>query len=375
MKKVLVLGLILLCLVVSSVAYGASARWQALGGENRFIMDSTNYQPYPARVMQYGNAAWLVPRASFTDNDISAGILMQLNPNMVGAFHFNLASAGATKLSSALTAYAGKNDRLAALQPRTFPDLFWGMKMGTTSLAARVSLAMDKSGVTTPAITTNASASDIYLGATMALPCCELDLGLAVGMQSFKDDNAGKITESTGGMGVSIDARINKPMGKTYTLVPIINVKLGSDPTEKDVTEVSYMGGDIGVGLRAMFEKKMVLIGALAGYSSVKTKPAGGTEVTATTLAPKVVMGVEIPVAKWLVVRGGANAELATKSNGSSSMDVKYYYNSGIRAMYGGFIVDLILARDIFHRGPYFVSGANSETANLAANICITYKF
>jgi len=373
MKKVLVLGLILVSLIVSSVAYGSSARWQALGNDHRFIMDSTNYLPYPARVMQWGDAAWLMPRASFGDNDVAAGILLKLNPNMVGAFHYNLASAGAGKLTSALKAYEGTNDRLAALQPRTFPDLFWGMKTGTTSVAARVSLAMDKSSVTTPAITTSASAADVYLGATMALPLGEVDLGLAVGMQSFKDDNAGTITESTGGMGVSIDARLNKPMGKTHTLVPVINVKIGSDPTEKDATEVSYMGGDIGVGLRSMFEKKMVVVAAVVGYSSVKKTPATGTEVTATTLAPKVLAGCEFPVAKWLVVRGGANAELATISNGSSSMDVKYYYNTGIRAMYGGIIIDMIFARDILHRGPYFVSG--SEPANLSTNICITYKF
>lgn len=376
-RLLLVLSLVLLCMTISSVAFGASARWAALGNEHRFLIDSTNYLPYPSRVNQFGNAVWLIPRSEFGDNDITSGALIKITPNIVGAFHFNVASTGATKLSSALKAYEGKNDRLAALQPRTFPDLFLGVKMGKTTVAGRIALAMDKSSVSTPQeITTSASAADIYLGATMVTPCGgDLDLGLNAAIQSFKDDAGSKVTESTGGYGISFDARFNKPMGKTpYTLVPIANVKVGADPTESGATEVSYFGGDLGVGLRAMFDKKMVLVGALAAYSSTTKTPASGAEVTETTLAPKVVAGCEIPLTKWIVVRGGANAELSTKSNGTSSMDVKYYYNAGIRMLYGGFIVDMILARDIFHRGPYLISGTD-KGANLSTNVCLTYAF
>jgi hypothetical protein len=56
-------------------------------------------------------------------------------------------------------------------------------------------------------------------------------------------------------------------------------------------------------------------------------------------------------------------------------MDVKYYYNAGVRMMYGGFVVDWILARDLFYRGPYFISGSGKDGSNLATNICLTYAF
>jgi len=43
--------------------------------------------------------------------------------------------------------------------------------------------------------------------------------------------------------------------------------------------------------------------------------------------------------------------------------------------MYGGFIIDWIFARDLFHRGPFIISGASKEVANMSTNVCLTYAF
>ena len=374
MKRIVIISFIL-CMVVSSVAFGASARWQALGNEQRFIIDTSNYGPYPARVFQFSNAVWLIPRAAYGDNDIMAGVLMKCNDKMMWAYHFNMPSAGATKLSTALKAFDKKNDRLVGLEPRVFPDLFWAMKSGATTFAVRGALAMDKASTDT--ITTSAMAVDINAGVTTAMPFGDLDVGVGVGIQSFSDDDGTKVTESTGGFALAVDARLNMPSkkDKTVTCVPICSVKIGSDPTESGVVETSYMSADVGAGMRKMFDKKMVVVGLVAGLNSVTTTPASGKEVKATTIAPKIVAGCEAPLTKWLIVRGGANAELSSKSNDVSSMDVKYYYNAGVRMMYGGFIIDWILARDLFYRGPYFISGSGKDGSNLATNVCLTYAF
>ena len=60
MKKILII-LILLTLAVSSRAFAASARWDALGGDHRFIIDTTNYTIYPGRVTLFGNALFIIP--------------------------------------------------------------------------------------------------------------------------------------------------------------------------------------------------------------------------------------------------------------------------------------------------------------------------
>jgi hypothetical protein len=375
MKRIIILSFIF-CMVVSSVAFGASARWQALGNEQRFIIDTSNYGLYPARIFQFSNAVWLIPRAAYGDNDISAGVLMKCNDKMMWAYHFNMPSAGTTKLSTALKAYAEKNDRLAGLEPRVFPDIFWAMKSGTTTFAVRGALAMDKASTTD--ITTNAMAVDINAGVTTAMPFGDLDVGVGIGIQNFSDDDGTKVTESTGGLALAIDARLNMPCkkDKTVTWVPILSAKFGSDPTESGVVEKSYISGDVGMGMRRMFDKKMVVVGLVAALNSVTTTPATGKEVKATTIAPKFVAGCEAPLTKWLIVRGGANAELSSPKNDDvSSMDVKYYYNAGVRMMYGGFVVDWILARDLFYRGPYFISGSGKDGSNLATNICLTYAF
>ena len=54
------------------------------------------------------------------------------------------------------------------------------------------------------------------------------------------------------------------------------------------------------------------------------------------------------------------------------STSVGYYYNMGIRAVFNGLLVDVLLARNIVHRGPYFLTGA---AGNWATNVCVTYKF
>lgn len=381
MKRALLL--IVVFNVVASIAYGASARWQALGNEHRFIIDTTNYGIYPARIHQFTNAVWLIPKAQFGDNDISAGILMKISSNMTGAFHFNLPpTSGLSKLNTALKSYGpvgdkpASNSRLALLEPRMFPDLFWSMKSGNMTLGARLAVAMDGSSSSTPKeVNTSAKAIDACAGITMTTPVGDVDLGLSAGIQSFSDDDGTRVIESTGGYLVSLDARLNKPQGKQYTIVPILNINAGADPTEKGGTEISFIGGDIGLGLRAMFEKKMVVTGIVAGYSSTTKTPPAGEEIKDKTLSLKVVGGCEAPITKWLVVRGGANATMTSKSNNSSSMDVKYYYNTGIRVMYGGFIVDWIFARDLFHRGPFFISGSSKEDNVLSTNICLTYAF
>lgn len=375
MKRIVILSFIL-CMVVSSVAFGASARWQALGNEQRFLIDTSNYAPYPARVFQFSNALWLIPKSAYGDNDISAGVLMKCKDNMMWAFHFNQpASTGVSKLNTALKAYDKKNDRLAGLDLRMFPDLFWAMKSGATIFAVRGALAMDKSSAT--GVSTSATDIDLNAGVTTTMPFGDLDVGVGVGIQKFKDDDGTKVTESTGGFALAIDARLNMPSkkDKTVTCVPICSVKIGSDPTESGVIETSYISGDVGAGMRKMFDKKMVVVGLVAALNSVTSTPSGGKEVKTTTIAPKFVAGCEAPLTKWLVVRGGANAELSSKSNDVSSMDVKYYYNAGVRMMYGGFILDMILARDFFYRGPYLISGSGKDGSNLATNICLTYAF
>lgn len=456
MKKIFVV-LVLLTLVTSFSAFGASTRWNALGGEHRFMIDTSNYTPYPGRITLFGNALFVMPMSS-DDNGFCSGLLLNVK-NMTLAFHYNLNSTGTGNLKSALGEFklsevqatelsdalkdldsedAGSEDwlaarstaerlsqrqRLGSLDLKEFPDLFWAMKMDKISLGARLAIAMDSGNDATSLIyrsvgsdeaatgktakigeemTTKAMSIDFSAGASMyATPAGDLDLGLTFGMQNFSDDdpNSDRLLESTGGMDIAFNARLDKPLDKdkNYMLTPIASVNIGSRPTVVDTTEVSYMKGDLGVGIRKKVkEKGMVVAGALGNFGTTTTTPTKGDETVDTTLGATILGGVEFPVTKWLIVRGGANVKFSSitdemivtevnedyKGEGTKtpspavgtkkSTGVGYYYNTGIRMMYGGFIMDVLLDRNIFHRGPYILTGAGDAWGT---SICLTYAF
>ena len=479
MKKTLIVSVILI-LLVNSASFAASTRWRALGGDHRFIIDTTNYTLYPGRLTMFGNALFVIPVPNFLNNDVAAGAVVNVTENMTLAYHYNLASAGANNLRNALAglsdpgeldrarrsftrsdegtpewfeakevfAFYSQRERLAALDIKPFPDLFWGMNIRNLSLGARFALSMDSDsdaasiteipimegddaiGMETKLveeITSKAQAFDLNLGATMyKTPAGDLDLGLSVGMQSFTGDDPNddiKI-ESTGGMDMAFNARLNKPVGgeKNSTLISMLRVNAGSLPSpehdvevESDITETSYLGGDVGIGFRRNLNKKgMLVAGVVGGYGTATYKPTiivekapaeeGGEvtleerelpETTDTTLSATVLSGCEFPITDWLIVRGGVSMKFGLVTDevvaqeeyenwltgeervkdvvaDRKSKSVNCDYNMGIRTVFGGLIIDVLLARNILHRGPYLITGAGG---NWGKHVCVTYMF
>ncbi len=479
MRKTLIVSVILV-LLVSSASFAASTRWRALGGDHRFIIDTTNYTIYPGRLTMFGNALFVIPVPNFLNNDFAAGALANVTEDMTFAYHYNLPSAGAKNLRNALAGFSDpaeldrarrsftradegtpewdrakevfafytQNEKLAALDIRPFPDLFWGMDIGNISLGARLAVAMDSDSdaasineipimegddvigmETKPVeeITTKAQAFDLNLGATMyKTPAGDLDLGLSVGMQSFTGDdpNDDILIESTGGMDMAFNARLNKPLGeeKSSTLISMLRVNTGSLPSpeydvevESVVTETSYLGGDVGIGFRGKGKRDgMLIVGVVGGYDATTYKPTiteekepaeeGGEatleerelpETTDTNLSATVLSGCEFPIRDWLIVRGGVSMKFGLVTDevvaqeiyenwlteeesvedvvvDRKSMSVNCDYNMGIRTVFGGLIIDVLLARNILHRGPYLITGAGG---NWGTHVCVTYKF
>ncbi len=378
-KRVVILAVIF-TLLSTSGAFAASARWQALGNEHRFIVDTSNYCAYPGRMHQFTNALFIIPTPTYGNNNLVSGILVEVVKDMSLAFHYNLASPGISNLNATLKDPQYSTPRLMALNIRNFPDVFWGIKSGSTSFGARIVVGMDGSSDDTGTPTeTSARAIDLSGGITTKTGMGDLDIGVGVGIQSFSDDDGTTKTESTGGFGLYLDARLHKQMDDGKFLIPIASVSFGSHPTPKEVCECSFMTGEIGLGIRRQAEKTLLVSGIVLGMNSSTETPKSGAEITDTVLSAKVLGGYEMPLTKWLYARGGANAiytsttlqvDVSGQAKDVKSQDVNYYYNMGLRAIYKTFILDMIISRDAFHRGPYFISGSG---ANLGANICITY--
>ncbi len=480
MRRILVVS-VLLSLVIGSVALARAPRWNALGGDHRFIIDDTNYTVYPGSVTMFGNELFVIPDSNFLDNDITGGVLLNKEKMTLG-FHYNLVSAGASNLRNALAglgdpdaleraerdmrredegtpdwleaqqsvAILTQNERLAGFEIRPFPDVIWGMKSGNLGLGVRFALArnsvsdaastfeeaiMNQSGTVSgkeisiaEEITTSAIALDFGVGASMyETPAGDLDLGLSIGIQSFSGDdpNHSIDIDSTGGLDVAFDARLNMDV-KEKTMIPLLNVNIGSLPSAEynevfapNVTEISYTNAEVGIGCRRdLKEGGLVVIGVLGGYNSTKFEPTitienepaeeGGAvvlekktilETTDTSLNATVLAGAEVQITDWLIMRGGINVKFSSINDemvvqeGTESFvtgeeavmrdvvgerkstAVDYDYNIGLRISrnhISDVIIDVLLARNIMHRGPYFVTGASG---NWGTSICVTYKY
>ena len=119
-------------------------------------------------------------------------------------------------------------------------------------------------------------------------------------------------------------------------------------------------------------------------------------ELSDSSQSVTVLAGYEFPIKDWLTWRTGVSAALTTTSGdlfiggktewlkkgepttveeqieSTDSSDVSYYYNMGFQVNYAGVIIDAILARNMFHRGPYLLTGAADTWAS---SVSVTYPF
>jgi hypothetical protein len=70
----------------------------------------------------------------------------------------------------------------------------------------------------------------------------------------------------------------------------------------------------------------------------------------------------------WLTGEESVKDVVADRKSTSVNCD----YNMGIRTVFGGLIIDVLLARNILHRGPYLITGAGG---NWGTHVCVVYKF
>lgn len=373
MRRVTAIAMLLL-IVGASATFGASARWNCLGKEHRFMLDTSNYGIYPGRMLMFSNALWTIPNipagANIPDN-MMAGLLVTQG-DAAWAIHYNL--PGPVGFGALRNGLNGAGGNLAALSGdlRPVPDLFYARKMGDMVAAGRIVLGMASSE---PAADKSASAMSIDLagGVLMPMGMGDLDLGMRISTASFEDDSGAATIKSTGGLGINMDARLMMDRGDGKFLIPVAGLVYGTDPTVDGVTEISRIGIDLGLGCNKRDAKKNMLVyGVTAKYISETTTPAGGADSDASTLEIAYMTGYEKPLNTWLVGRGGARATLGKVSgdvianNGTGS---QFYYNFGVRGIYQKVLMDFQLDKALFHRGPYLISGAGN---NWAGNVCLT---
>ncbi|MCK4580210.1 MAG: hypothetical protein KAU10_02580 [Dehalococcoidia bacterium] len=374
MKRLSLIILMGLLLVASSTVFAASARWNALGGEHRFMLDTSNYAIYPGRMLQFADALWIIPNipAGQVPDNMMSGLLVKKD-DCAWAIHYNLPGAvGFTALRAALPTAGGNLPGLAG-SLRPFPDLFLAKKMGDMTVGGRVVLGIAGSE---NALEEAASAMsvDAAVGVTKPIALGDVDLGARVHMASFSDDAPAAIA-STGGIGVNVDARLIMDKGDGKKLIPVLGVRYSTDPVVDGATEASDIGVNIGCGVNKRgADKSMLVTGVVLDVNMNTTSPPAG-DVSVTTITATYLGGYEKPLNSWLIGRGGASATLTMVSGDNTAANGKtaaFAYNFGVRATYKKVLVDLLLSQGLLHNGPYVLSGTATQ---LATNVCLTYLF
>ncbi len=378
MKKLFSISLIILLLAATSTVFAASARWNALGGEHRFMIDTSNYAIYPGRMLMFSNALWIIPNipagAGIPDNMMS-GLLVKKD-DCAWAIHYNLPGTGGFSALRAALPTAGGNLPGLAGNLRPIPDIFLAKKVGDMTVGGRAVLGLAGSE---NALEKAASAMsvDVAAGVTKPIALGDVDLGARVSMATFSDDATN--IESTGGIGLNVDARLIMDKGEGKKLIPVLGVHYSTDPVRDGADEVSAMGVNIGCGVNKRGANKSMLVTGVVLDVDMETTSfaaAGVDDETVTTMEFTYLGGYEKPLNSWLTGRGGASATLTMVSGDDPLQNGKraaFRYNFGVRATYKKVLVDLLLSQDLLHRGPYVLSGA--AWANLATNVCLTYLF
>lgn len=370
MRKCLATAMVLVLMAVSA-GFGASARWEALGGEHRFILDTSNYGIYPGRMYQFADALWIIPNipAGLVPDNMMSGLLVKRG-DMAWAIHYNM--PGPVGFSALRNALAGAGGSLPALANniRPFPDLFLAKEIGDMVVGGRLVLGL---AMSEPAADKYASATsvDVGLGVTKCMTLGDLDVGLRAFKASFSDDAAN--ISSKNGIGLNLDARLMIPRGEGANLIPVLGIRYISEPVASGAAEVSHVGLNLGLGFnRAMGPKKALLVsGAVCDVDMETTSPPAGAETKVTTAKLSYLGGYERKLNSWLTVRGGARATMTVVTGDVlDRITGNFFYNFGIRVAYKKVLVDMLLSRALLHRGPYIISGSG---ADMATNVCLTY--
>jgi len=292
MKKALMI-LLLVALVVPAASYGASARWNALGNEHRFMLDTSNYGIYPARMFMFSDALWIIPNNAAVPDGVLSGLLVT-SGNTAYAVHYNL--PGTVAFGALRTALTNAGGNLAGLAGnlRPMPDFMVAHKSGEKVWAGRLVMGLASSEPVADK-TASAMSIDLALGVTTPTGMGDLDVGLRLALASFSDESGAAKIESQGGTGMNLDARLLMDRGDGVKLIPIAGIGFLARPTVKDGPEEDTLNVTLGLGYNKGFsDKRMLVSGAVLDYCA-KTTSFGGTDATTSTINLAYLGGYELP--------------------------------------------------------------------------------
>ena len=161
---------------------------------------------------------------------------------------------------------------------------------------------------------------------------------------------------------------------------------------EEETTTLNALSIDPGIGLNHWLSKEVLIIAAAScGIFTVKytdsetfTDKIHSSDGNCTRITlPKLELGLEAHLAKWLTVRAGIRKSYyyySAKDDGMSKdddlklsyCDSYFAYNFGVGLEFGKFVIDWEICDDLLWNAPYIVTGNESD---FASSLSLKYSF
>jgi len=380
MKKIIVL---LVLLSVCSFAFATEGRVNGMGVNPIFYNDDYLINIFPQYLSHYMNNAYIdgYYDSYYDKTEYSGGVNFKLLGNDFGI-------------------YINKN----------FPIRF-DYEHAKLEKAMNLYLAFGELGLGFDVAMDNYNNEDYYTKSSLKENA--LGLGGKLGLKVGGFDIAGKVCFATGKSELedvceSTDnalllygaARMKMFESDNSTIYPKVELEIGTEKgVEKDFTKtdiedeitINYMAIEPGLGLNHwLTDEVLVIAAASCGFFNGKIKYSYGYqdsticyEYTYTWITlPKLELGLEAYLAKWLTVRAGINKsyfynsykgdECSKADYEESYFDSEFYYSFGIGLKFAKFAIDWEICDDLLWNAPYIVTGNESD---FASSLSLKYCF
>lgn len=417
-------------LLLTALAQASLSRTEAMGPASRFLMDDADLWAWP-------HLCWFYTRGVFVELGEEPGETAGKSSVLgtyssaertLGVFGLaiNRVSPALSDFASYIDPGARLNDTLnvpanivellrdrglgAGLQPVPEPqagfDLFYARKLAGLNAGVRVEYASASNGDEYDASGYRSGSSSF--GAALGCgyefgPRLRADVGLGFGFLSFHSENKTdpggfyERLESDGGSRLSLDGRLFYSLNDELALVPVLALERtalgyryssdGGQPAGGSTKSTGFLAG---VGLQFRPNQRLMLAAGLEAdlesgdiADSLIAGSPGETGSKAFSAAlPRLSLGLEAQLNRWLLMRCGAAKERSLSSvtrdfvDGTSQklerQDQPYQFAAGFGIRAGGLSLDLTFNPEMLYTGGKVISGSSTQPFTRAS---ASYRF
>ncbi len=426
-------ALLAVILLSTAFAQASLSRTKALGPVSKFLLDDADLWPWPQLAWFYTRGVFIelgdepqeVARRSsvlgtYSSAEKTLGVFgVSVNRVSPALYDFsgyiNPGAAAGDTIPAAniveLLQDRGLGADLAPIpEPQAEFDLFFARNIGGANAGLRLEYASALSADEYTGSSNKARSSSFGVAVGFGYELSQrlrIDGGIGLAALSFKSEHKidlggySESLESDGGSRISLDGRLFYSLNDELSLVPVVSVSHASlgyrfsqgtqdaaaEPATGRTTTTVF---GLGAGLQFRPSQRLLLV---AGFevdrrsddvndSLIAGSPGETAKTASATALPRLSLGMEAQLNKWLLVRCGASKErrivAVTRdfTDGTAQkledQEQPYEFDAGFGIKAGGLGLDLTFNPELIYTGGKVISGSSTQPVGKAS---VSYRF